>query len=229
MPCRPLAEPVDRLAGQEDVANQQENRLRLPDTDAAIFLWQCGLEQLLELHSVKQCIDDRQRAGRRGLERAAPHAGPWRTWIRGVATIGSGWHGGILSHGLCAANPCRIVRQRRVLVHLRATQGNVRSREKTNSESCSPTTYDTAMRRKLCGARLTSKGLDVSETTPRAESRMDIASQPRTATMPLPSGRRSATLIAVADRLHLSRTKLLRLEKRRNHRRDVRKAGYSFD
>ena len=112
------------------------------------------------------------------------------------------------------------------MVHLRATQGNVRSREKTNPESCSPTTYDTAMRRKLCGARLTSKGLDVSETTPRAESRMDIASQPRTATMPLPSGRRSATLIAVADRLHLSRTKLLRLEKRRNHRRDVRKAGW---
>ena len=112
-----------------------------------------------------------------------------------------------------------------MLAHLRATQGNVRSREKTNSESCSPTTYDTAMRRKLCGARLTSKGLDVSETTSRAESRMDIASQPRTATMPLPSGRRSATLIAVADRLHLSRTKLPRLEKRRNQQRDVRKAG----
>jgi len=62
--------------------------------------------------------------------------------------------------------------------------------------------------------------------TSRADSRLDIAARQRTATMPLRSGRRSATLIAVADRLHLSRTKLPRLKKTRNHRRDVRKAGW---
>jgi len=88
--------------------------------------------------------------------------------------------------------PRRPGRQRHVLACVRAAQGNVRSREKTKSESRSPTTYDTAMRRKLCGARLTSKGLDVCETTSRAQSRMDIAARPRTATMPPPSALRRA-------------------------------------
>ena len=63
--CRPLTEPVDRLTGQEDVSHQQENRLRRPDTDAAIFFGQGDLEQRLEPRSAQQVVDDRQWAGRR--------------------------------------------------------------------------------------------------------------------------------------------------------------------
>jgi hypothetical protein len=71
----PLAQSVDRFAIDTQVVYQQPNRLRRPQCHARIRGAEHALQQRVDVHPLKEGVDDRQRAQRlRGqLERPLDH------------------------------------------------------------------------------------------------------------------------------------------------------------
>ena len=148
----PLAHPVDRPAGNEQIAQQDQQGLDRRELRAAIFRRQSRPQKILQPHATQERIEDRHRADRgrtQNMTRRAGHGGNRRFGQRTYRLGRSRTLGGHVAWLLpgCAPTACRrrasATRhdRNRVESGCRSPQGNVQRRPEASVRARAAATY----------------------------------------------------------------------------------------
>ncbi len=186
MAGRPFAHAIDRLAGKEQIAEQDQQRLDRRELGAAIFRRQCRAEEILQPHAPQKVVEDRQRADGGGAQHLAAGTGlRWRRRFgeRRPRLVRWGMLGGhvlgLLAGTVPAACGLRALvtlcgRNRAESCH-RSQEGNVQQGRESSTRAACSKTYGAGHRRKSSPTRLTSMARFVSIFRVLRRRRRDIA------------------------------------------------------